>query len=531
MPPPYPSTAVSAAHPARLAAAAILRGVRAGFSERFRYLELGCGDASNLLPLAAQFPEARFVGVDRDAGLIERGADLGRRAGLGNVELFAADVRAFEPPGDAYDYVVAHGVYSWVPPEVQRRLLEICAGSLSLMGVAYLSYNTLPGWGLRGVVRDMMRAAAEGAPDDEAAVRAAKGALARLQRHVTAPQHPYAALLSLELGLARAHPDGYLLREHLAEINEPLYFRELSRRAAEHGLSYLAEMLPATPDGGAELSVLPDLEASGLSRVDAEQHLDVVSYRQFRATLFCREGAGAADAPDHARLGERAYFAGKLVPTSEEPLLGPGRRLGFRAPTGAVVEADRPLLKAALLVLAEAWPEGLRAPHLVSAAMTVLRHRGLLEQAAVDAAEVDRTVDDLLALCQRRLLELLPWSPRPERDPSARPAVSALCRLEAARSPFVTSPWHEPLPLDDATRVVVRLLDGSRDLDRLARDLRGWLDSGELTLPDEAAAALDGASLADLAQAAIGHVRSLGLLVRPAAEAPGGLRLPAAGGA
>lgn len=524
---PYPSAAVSAAHPARLAAAAILHGLRDGFSDRFRYLELGCGDASNLLPLAAQFPAAEFVGVDRDPDLVARGEGARRRAGLRNLTLAAADVRAFEAPGDTFDYIVSHGVYSWVPPDVQRRLLEIAAARLSLLGVAYFSYNTLPGWGLRGVVRDVLRAAAEGAAGEQAALRAAKGALNRLQRHVTAPQHPYSALLALEISLAKGHPDGYLLREHLAEINEPLYFREFARRAGEHGLCYLAEALPATPDGGAELSVLPDLLAAGLSRIDAEQHLDVVSYRQFRATLLCREDAGAAGAPAYARLGERAYFSGKLAPTSEEPLLGRGKLLGFRAPTGAVIEADRPLLKAALLVLAEAWPEGLRAPHLMSAAAAVLRHRGLLEQAGIDEAEVDRTIDDLAALCQRRLIEILPWTPHPERELSAQPEVSAVCRLEAGRAPLVTSPAHEPIALDDVSRVVVQLLDGSRDLDRLALDLRAFLESGELRLPGGAHEEIDGEAVFDLARAAIARVRSLGLLVRPEAAPPGERRLPA----
>src|SRR5690606_34343447 len=142
----YPSTAIALTHPARLAAQAIARGLTSRFEREFHYLELACGDASNLIALAARFPEATFVGVELDASAIDRGRQLAARLELSNLNLITGDLAQVELAG-AFDYVVAHGVYSWVDHDVQRALLKRSAAWLKPAGVCYVSYNTLPGWG------------------------------------------------------------------------------------------------------------------------------------------------------------------------------------------------------------------------------------------------------------------------------------------------------------------------------------------------------------------------------------------------
>lgn len=481
-------TAIPATHPARLAAFAIAHGLRAALGARFRYLELGCGDAANVLPIAAQFPEARFFALDKNAEAIARGEALRREAGLDNVELRVADLRDDLPIDEPYDFVVSHGVYSWVAPDVQARLLALCAGAVGESGVAYLSYNCLPGWAMRGVVRDVMRAASAHGEEDER-LRAAKIALKRLQRHVRPEAHPYCALLASEVELALQQRDSYVLSEHLAERNEALYVRELLSRAAEHGLQLAAETLPATPDGELELSLLPELESEGLDRLQAEQQLDILCYRQFRGTLLCSARATPSARPSYRALAEEAYFAGDLRVLSEEPLLGPDHPLRFGTDWGVTVEATRPLLKAALLTLAQRWPEGLRARELTTAALGQLRERGLLERCPIDDGEIGQTLQELMLLCRRRLLELLPWTPPLGRAQGERPCATRVARAEARRSATVTLPRHSPLALDPVRRLVLQRSDGSRDRAMLVSELRSAVDAEELSLPENAAAA------------------------------------------
>src|SRR5215203_5091497 len=132
---PYPGHPFAQTHPDRLATLATLFGLEPPL------LELGCGDGGNLVPMALGLPAAHFVGVDAAAGAIARGRTLVDALALPNVELLAEPLERFEPAGGGFDYVIAHGVYSWVDAPVRDRLLALCRQALSEQGVVYVSYN------------------------------------------------------------------------------------------------------------------------------------------------------------------------------------------------------------------------------------------------------------------------------------------------------------------------------------------------------------------------------------------------------
>ncbi len=504
---PALQTAVALIHPARLRARALAHGLGGVELGPFRYLELYCGRGANLLPLANQFPEASFVGVEPDAPKLAEARAAVADCGLNNVQLLEGT--ASTQDDDPFDYVVADGVYSWVEGEAQRALLAACSKVLAPTGVACLSYNCMPGWSLRGVVRDVLMGAGRGrnGPDR---LTAARAMITKLQRHLQ-PDHPYRALLSTELSLVQHKSDAELLDDHLADRNEPLYVSEFVDRAQEHGLAYLSEMVPATPDGALELEVPPQLMQEGLSRVEAEQYLDLLCYRQLRVTLLRRQETVVRDVPASAVLASAGYYAGALLPSTEEPLLGPGKVLRFETPTGVVIEADRPLLKAVLLVLSDLWPAGLKAQPLVSAALSLLRERNL--QDAATEAEIEAVLSDLVQLSYRQQIELLPWTPVVARETSEQPKVGTLTRWEAAQGSVITSARHEPVPLDAATRAIARLLDGTRDLAVLTAELGHLSDAGELTFDPEPGPAERGALFGELATGAVSKLGKLGLLV------------------
>ena len=144
---PYRHGAVPYTHPARIAAIARLLGHRRMPVETARVLELGCGEGMNLLPLAERFPEGRFVGVDFSPRQIATAESARSAAGLDNATLICHDLREYEPEAEQFDYVIAHGVYSWVPDEVKERLLQVCRAALVPGGIAYISYNVHPASG------------------------------------------------------------------------------------------------------------------------------------------------------------------------------------------------------------------------------------------------------------------------------------------------------------------------------------------------------------------------------------------------
>ncbi|MSP24435.1 MAG: methyltransferase domain-containing protein [Myxococcales bacterium] len=512
MRPQYPSHAIAISHPARLAQLAMMHGLRGEFSGRFRYLELGCGDATNVLAIAARFPDAEFIAVDADCEAIARGEARRKSAGIANVRLIASDVCAFEPPASPFDFVVAHGIYSWVAPEVQARLLELIQRCLAEIGVGYVSYNTYPGWGLRGVLREVMHHAAVDEHEPEAMLRAARAALARVRRHAPGAEHPYGALLRGELELIQSKSEGYLLGEYLAEHNEPVYVSEFLRRAGLHGLAFVAELLPATPDGERELAVLADLLAAGVSRSDAEQTLDVVTFRQFRATLLSHARAPLRTTADWSSLHAGGFFAASVRVLDAEPVFAPGQAMNFAARAGVTLEVERPLLKAALFALTRAWPTGLLATELIGAAMHELRVRGVLDEHDVDAEQIEQTLRELTALAARRLVELLPWTPECARVLSERPRVGVLTRLEAARTGIVTDPRHEPYELDPLLRRVASWLDGTRSFEQLVQALGEAADVGELELPLDVEPQVRRERLSQFAGKAVERLVALGLV-------------------
>jgi SAM-dependent methyltransferase len=153
---PYDSYPFAQSHPFRLATQARLFGMTPTHPRRARVLELGCASGGNLLPLAEVFPEATIVGLDASARQIEQGHEAIRVLGYKNIELRHANILDIDESLGTFDYIIAHGVYSWVPDDVQRKLLDICSKNLAEQGVAYVSYNTFPGWRLRGMIRDLM---------------------------------------------------------------------------------------------------------------------------------------------------------------------------------------------------------------------------------------------------------------------------------------------------------------------------------------------------------------------------------------
>lgn len=189
--------------------------------------------------------------------------------------------------------------------------------------------------------------------------------------------------------------------------------------------------------------------------------------------------------PDWGALAEVGWFAGRLRPKAQEPLLGPGEALGFETERGAVVEADRPLLKAALMALADSWPAGLRAQPLMADAVERLRVRGLADEQVLGRGPIEQTLSDLVALCQRGQIELWCWSPPMARVLAERPRALPVARLQAGRGPTVSSPRHDPLVLDPLGRAVLGLLDGSRNLDELSLAAGQLIDGGALGMADE----------------------------------------------
>jgi len=312
----YKSYAFAQSHPMRLGAMATLFGMNPKPVDRCRVLELGCAAGGNIIPMAEMFPESEFIGIDLSKRQIEDGQALLKELSLPNCQLLHKSITDIDPAFGQFDYIIAHGVFSWVPDLVQDAMLRICQENLSEQGVAYISYNTYPGWHMRGMIRDLMVYHAKSFGTAEEKLAQAR-ALLHFLAEVTPRRDPYGIFLKEEARHIDQCDDYYLFHEYLEEHNTPLYFYQFIDKAGAHHLQYLgetnfAEMLVSNfPEEVAEaLMALTD------DIVSMEQYMDFVRNRYFRQTLLVH---------DHVQLDRdlsanhnmrKLFFASRALPNT-----------------------------------------------------------------------------------------------------------------------------------------------------------------------------------------------------------------------
>lgn len=464
---PYDSHPYAGSHPDNLATIARLFGLNPPAVERCRVLELGCASGGNLIPMAVALAEASFVGIDLSGRQIDEGRQLLERIGLENVELRHGSIVEIGPDDGVFDYIVCHGVYSWVDRDVQDAILRICSENLAPTGVAYVSYNTFPGWFMRGMVRRMMGFHASQFSEPQDQVQQARALLDFLIEAGPAGDPTYHALLVRELEILRGRQDSYLFHEHLEENNAPLFFYEFVERAEAVDLRYLGEasfgeMVAGNVSAVAERT----LRELGAGLIHSEQYLDFLRNRTFRRTLLCHAKPEPNRQLDTDRL--RGFHVGaNLAPATSHPNLTTPGNVTFRGPGEVSITIEHPLLKSALARLREVYPRSvpfdelpdLAAPDFVSAESGPLRIRSA-DSHDRDRADLGTMVFELYS---KGLLELRVTPVRFRVDPGPRPVASPLARVQAESGRWVTNLRHEMITLSELECVLLPLLDGTRD--------------------------------------------------------------------
>ena len=474
---PYPSLPIRRTHPCQFAALARLFGMDPPGPRHCRVLEIGCASGGNLLPMAADLPEATFLGIDASARQVDEGRAAVVAAGLGNVEIRVQDLADFPANSGQFDYIICHGVYSWVPPAVQRCILDIGRRHLHPQGVFYVSYNTYPGWHLRGVVRDMMRYHVRRFEDSQTQIAQSRLLLDFLAGSATGSGEAYRQLLRDEAGILAAHADSYLYHEHLEDDNEPLYFHQFAERAESAGLQYLADAdfaTMVTANFGKEIAGLLE----NAPRLAQEQYLDFLRNRTFRTSLLCRAELKLELSIDPLRL------AG-CDAALEERLEMPPLRLESDSPLVChtrheEVAATFPLTKAALAVLNERWPAAVGFEALLGEARAKLAAAG--RTIGEDEPHRQRVAQDLLTLLARRLLRIQVEGPACAVASGERPEASPVARWQATRTDGVTNRRHEHVKVSDLSRCVLARLDGRHDRAALVEVLRQAVRRGDFEI-------------------------------------------------
>jgi len=459
---PYPARPFVETHPARLAATGTLFGIQVPPVDRCRVLELGCARGGNVIPMAEQLPNSEFVAIDRSDSQIAEARRLARRIAVNNIEFHTLDILDFDARFGEFDYILCHGVFSWVGRAVQDKLLEICANRLSPHGVAYVSYNTYPGWHTRGMVRDMMYYRASRFADPQTRVRAAREMLDFLVQS-TPQDTPYGILLRSEAEILRHKEDGYLFHDELEEINTPCYFAHFAGRAAAAGLQYLAEADISTMwSRNLPPAVAGTLERMATDLIQREQYIDFVRYRGFRQTLLCHRQLPVDRELRPDGLG-RLFVAAPLAPVDAPSELRSPFQTKFRhLINNRGIVTDLPLWKGAMLHLSEVWPASVSVSELAELARTRARIERTNDPDALHRNEC-LLGKLILELNLSGLAELRATPPRLCVQSGDRPIASALARVQAMDGKVITNLRHENVFVGDLVRRLLPELDGSNN--------------------------------------------------------------------
>jgi len=476
---PYPPYSFPATHVARLGGIARLFSLEATSPNKARVMELGCASGVNLIAMAQGYPEAEFVGVDYSSRQVDEAKETLASMALPNVKFLCKDIAALhEEDLGKFDYIIVHGIYSWVNHATRKAILDICKNNLNPQGVAYVSYNTLPGWGMRGALRDMMLMHTSGIPDILGKVAQAK-ALIKFLAESSAEETPYGKYLHQELAMLSKVDDSYIAHEFLEENNKPIYFQDFVNSAAEMNLLYLGDADASTmvvdnlPEGPAK--TLRDLN---LNLLATEQYMDFLRNRSFRSTLLCHADSALNRSVDPVSLS--ALEVTSLI-SLKEPW-GKKNRAVFLGLNGSELTVNDPITAELFTQVAALRGKSKPCDELLESVLAALPSTLEIKDAEAAKADIGRI---LLNGYFKKMVDLTLGPISLRRTSGANPEAIPLARWQASKGMKVSTPHLNMIDADQFVGKLITLCDGTRDREALINSMVESLDKKEFILNED----------------------------------------------
>lgn len=509
---PYQTVALAETHPERLAAIATLFGLTPAPVETARILELGCAGGGNILPLASIFPNAEFVGVDLSPRQIDDAKSAASTAGISNVSFHAKSISDITPEFGKYDYIICHGVYSWVPDDVKEAILRVASENLMPNGLAYVSYNTFPGWHIPGMIREMMLYHVREIPEQKARVAAARAFLDFLGTNVPDREGNYAKMLREEAEQLKPHADSYVAHEHLETLNHPVYFHEFEARVRHHHLQIMADSRVWAMASSAQPKLAATLDRLSRDPVAREQYNDFLVNRRFRRSILCHEDI-TPSAPNFERI-KQLRISAAVWPTTTPVQHASKVSYDFRAVDGVIrLSTSDPLFKTFLMNLTEVMPRSLTFDELWTMTKTRLS-RGGVDPGSNPDALATRLLQAYLA----NAVELHSFEPPFPVVASDKPEALPMARIAAESTQVVPTFRLRQATLSEFDRLVIRNLNGQRTRSEIVDKLLEAVLAGKFTIQQNGVPLKDAETIRPILERSLGpsldRMIGGGLLVR-----------------
>lgn len=475
---PYESFPYANTNPERLYTIGKLFGMKPVDFKNCSVLELGCASGGNLIPFASIFPNSTFVGVDLSDVQVQQGQQNVEELGLKNITLKTMSITDITEKFGKFDYIIAHGVLSWVPHDVQDKIFEVCSKNLNKNGIAYVSYNTLPGWNAVKSVREMMMYHVKNFKTAAEKVAQARLLLKFIKEANANNKNAYTQLIDQEIEELNQCSDAHLFHDHLEENNEPFYFHQVAERAAQNGLQYLGDTAIATMfPGNLPPSAAKTLQAVAGDAVKTEQYMDFIRNRRFRTTLLCHKDVvlnknlSAAVLEDFYLVSQVSTSAdlNKIDLTSRnEVVINFNNNISFRTANPAVLVA--------LKILLQQNNKPIATKELLNKVYDALG-------ASANKDAVRKVIlDQFMRLVLADAVGISSYPGNFTTEISTKPKASELARYQAKRHPWITNQKAEKANIDVFNRMLIQHLDGSNDFDAILDKMVNHVESDELSM-------------------------------------------------
>ena len=474
----YPSKFFLQTHPDRLATIATFSGMTPPSVERCRVLELGCGNGSNLIFLAFNLPNAEFVGVDLAENHIAYAKDAAQKLNLSNTEFHQLDIMKMTVEDfGKFDYIIAHGLYSWIPAAVREKVLSLYREMLAPNGVGYISYNAYPGAHIRDLGRGIMHFHAQKFSEPMEKIQNAIAFLSFVTENTSEPKM-YQPMLQSEVERHFRHEPADIFHDDLSESYQAFYFHEFAAKLKENGLQFLSEAeiharsnQTFAPEVREFLDALDDV-------IEREQYLDFLRGRVFRQTLFCHREVTLNYKLEPSIL-DKFQLTSAIHPKSENPELTTSKVEKFIGNKGLGIEINHPLTKTALFYLGQIWGKSIGFSELLQQAKEMLEAQDFAEEDWETQFKTAHAI--FFQICfNTDLIDLSLYQPTAFTELSETPKVNALARWQMSDAKNVATLLNKDIKIDDeVSRHLLELLDGTRNRQDLLSQMSSFIKTND----------------------------------------------------
>jgi methyltransferase-like protein/cyclopropane fatty-acyl-phospholipid synthase-like methyltransferase len=479
---PYAPLTFAYAYPGHFKTIGTLFGLTPPPLETARILELGCGGATSMLNFAEIYPKSYSLGIDLSEAHIKHGLETIKHLNLKNIDLKAISIMDIDESYGKFDYIICHGVFSWVPIEVREKILEVCNKLLNPNGIAFVSYNTLPGWNMQSTIREMMLFHSANFDDPVDKLQQAKLLLNFVNDALGNSNAAYSRFLQEETKAVFSHHDSYVLHEYLGEVNTGFYFHQFIEVAKKYNLNYLGDTFIARmflgnlhPKAVEKLQEINDI-------VRTEQYMDFINNRKFRTTLLCHNNVAINRNIEFNKIKDfyTTFNIRPVIAEDKVDLTDEQENIGFyyQNLSEPFISTTSPVMKAILYVYCENLGNPINFEQIAKSALKKLNKYKLQDFLTALGS-------NFIKFIFQGYVQIFAEKPHSITNITTKPEVSSLARYQAQHEDFVTNRINDMIPLHPHEKHIVPLLDGSHTIDEIKQQILNRFISKELTLFDD----------------------------------------------